>query len=242
MPVIPLLLFAKAPRPGRVKTRIGEIIGKRRAALLADSLERLLGWGRAPVVLLGDTEEARPFARFLRLGPLEYRYQGEGSLGARLLRAFRASFDAGFPAAMAVGADTPHLPTERLDEAVDALSSGEAALGPARDGGYYLIGLVRGPAQLEALFPDEGWGGAEVLQRTRDRLRRQGVPCRELAAFWDVDQVEDLVQLWEECSPGCSAAEGPARTLRVVERLLRRALIGPVGGGESPPESPADGR
>ena len=175
---IPILLFAKFPLPGRVKTRVARTIGETDAtrlasALLYDSVTRFSAIEGAPLWLFGDTSTFDPFRPIVGR-EISYRDQGEGSLGDRLRRAF-ADPPEGAAGVIAIGADAPHLDPAVLAEAAAVVRSGRAALGPAQDGGFYLIGVPCGAFDLGALFPETGWGEAEVLAHTRKVL---GKPLR----------------------------------------------------------------
>ncbi|MGH8698245.1 MAG: TIGR04282 family arsenosugar biosynthesis glycosyltransferase [Burkholderiales bacterium] len=193
----PIIVFAKAPRPGAVKTRLIPALGAAGAARLHERLvERTLATAAAagvgPLELCGDPPSdpflaARAAAHGATLTP-----QGAGDLGARMHRAFERALTSA-PAALAVGCDCPALATQHLREASAALAAGhDAVLGPAEDGGYVLIGLARGHASL---FERIGWGGPDVLEDTRTRLGALGWRWRELGTLWDIDRPEDLERL-----------------------------------------------
>lgn len=232
-PGVPMLVFAKPPRAGLVKTRLAQHLGPERAAelagaFLADTLERLTDWGGGPVWLVGAGNESE-FRRFLGPG-IEFLPQGDGSLGVRLARAFETALAADNSGAVALGADTPHLPLARLDQALAALASGRVVLGPARDGGFYLLGVPvvdELPARMaRVLTGAHRWGSNTVLVSMRRELAAAGVACHDLETFWDIDQLTDLVQL-----RGCEGLYGvppPARTLKLVEGL--EADLGSVDG------------
>ena len=182
-------LFAKYPRPGAVKTRLIPALGEEGAARLHRLLvERTLATIRAsglPCVLYTS---GAPLARFAAwLGDaVPLAEQGEGDLGARLARV---------PApAILLGADIPDLAPEHLLAAAAALAEAPVAIGPAEDGGYYLMAL-REP--LPFLFTGMDWGTASVRAETLRRLAARGMAWRELAMLADCDRPEDLA-LWPE--------------------------------------------
>lgn len=218
---IPILLFAKRPRAGHTKTRLGAEIGAERAArfaaaFLRDSLKRLLDWGGAPLWLLGDHDDPREFDEFASPGVL-YRPQGEGDLGARLRRAVEYAFRSGCEGIVALGADTPHLPLRLVEAAVAAVRQGEVTIGPSRDGGYYTLGVPASFESLDVLFEGIDWGSSTVLRSTRKALRGKGFRWRELEPFWDIDEVSDLVQWQQELARG-RLSDGPGTE---SQRLLR---------------------
>jgi len=193
------MIFAKAPTPGRVKTRLAPVLGEAAAAALHRQLaERTLCTARAaglgPVELwcAPGTNDAF-FAECAKQHGVSLRAQGTGDLGLRMARALEFALAEGSPGLL-IGSDCPALTPEYLREAALALVNGDdAVIGPAEDGGYVLIGLARGPAAQ--LFEDIAWGSATVMQETRKRLAHLDWRWRELATLWDVDRPEDLLRL-----------------------------------------------
>jgi rSAM/selenodomain-associated transferase 1 len=193
------MVFAKAPVPGRVKTRLAAALGERAAAelhrqLAERTLFTALAAGLGPVELwcAPGTNDAF-FAACAKQHGVALRAQGEGDLGMRMARALEFALAEGSPGLL-IGSDCPALTPEYLREAAAALVNGyDAVIGPAEDGGYVLIGLARSPAT--PLFEDIAWGSAKVMQETRTRLARLNWRWRELATLWDVDRPEDLPRL-----------------------------------------------
>jgi rSAM/selenodomain-associated transferase 1 len=199
-----ILVFARAPVPGEVKTRLASRIGDRAAAALYEELVRhALGVAvasrLAPVELHVASQTHHPFFRTLAaqqaLTKIESQ-QGE-DLGERMCNALRSALDtADF--AVLIGTDCPAMTADYLREACEFLDAGKAVvLGPAEDGGYVLIG-ARTPE--EHLFADIPWGSERVLQLTRERLQALKLRYAELATLWDVDSFEDL-RRWQRSGP-----------------------------------------
>ena len=194
-----IMVFAKAPTPGRVKTRLIAALGERAAAELHRQLvERTLFTALAaklgPVELwcAPGTDDAF-FAACARQHGVSLHAQGEGDLGVRMARALEHALAAGSPGLL-VGSDCAVLSAEYLRQAAAGLAGGnDAVFGPAEDGGYVLIGLAR--KSSAQLFDDIAWGTATVMQETRARLARLNWRWRELATLWDVDRPEDLPRL-----------------------------------------------
>ncbi len=194
-----VLVFAKAPVPGRVKTRLVPALGEDGAAQLHRELvERTLetasmaGLGAIELCCAPDTSDAFFSACAKRYG-LRLRAQGEGDLGMCMARALTRALASGTPGLL-IGCDCPVLTPAYLREAAAALAGGaDAVFGPAEDGGYVLVGLARMPTAR--LFENISWGTASVMQETRARLGQLGWRWRELATLWDVDRPEDLPRL-----------------------------------------------
>ena len=194
MPSRRLLLFTKPAREGRVKTRlIGDLTAAQAAALhaafLDDLLDRLRD-GDFELRLAWDLDAADE----LPAGPIPgVRQQGE-DLGERLYRALADAAGESL-SVMALGSDHPSLPLAIIHEAFDRLEQGaEVVLGPAEDGGYYLIAL-RSHAVDRRLFQDVPWSTDRVLPATLERCRHLGLIVELLPSASDVDTPEDLRRL-----------------------------------------------
>jgi len=193
------MLFAKSPISGRVKTRLARACGAGFAAEVARALlvDALGQWGPPPRgqrCLLGDAPERRDFPIDIPAG-WDYRYQGEGDLGEKLVGAFEAARVAGSDGAVAIAADAPRIPKSVVLEALSICTRGEAVVAPAADGGYGLIGLPGGDFELRQIFPSSGWGGKRVLAAARIAISSQGLKLCELEATEDVDTGADLLSL-----------------------------------------------
>lgn len=193
-----LIVFARAPRPGRVKSRLQSALGAAGAARLhARLLARALATARSArcgaVELHCAPHPGHPLFRALaRRHGIRLRKQVGGDLGARMHGALEGALK-GADAAVLIGSDCPALRPADIRAAFAALRAGaDAVLAPAEDGGYPLIGLKRASS---ALFEGVPWGGPKVLSETRARLARMGWTWIELRLLWDVDRPEDVARL-----------------------------------------------
>lgn len=195
---VAIAVFARAPRPGRVKSRLIPTLGAWRAARLqARLVERALRTARA--ARCGPLElHCAPHARdgFLRRCAVRFgasvQLQRGRDLGERMARAFEAGLRR-HRALILIGSDCPALGAREVRRAARALIGGaQAAISPAEDGGYALIGLRRVDPRL---FRDIAWGADDVYRRTGAVLDRLGWRWRELATVWDVDRPEDYERL-----------------------------------------------
>ncbi|MFQ4138079.1 TIGR04282 family arsenosugar biosynthesis glycosyltransferase [Nodosilinea sp. PGN35] len=200
-----LLMFTRYPEPGRTKTRLIPHLGAAGAATLQRQMaEHVLHQVTAAAQALPLAVEVHfaggSVAQMQQwLGDtVTYRAQSSGDLGDRLVAAFRQSFELGRPGAIAVGSDCPALGAHHLEAALQALERGAVALGPATDGGYYLIGL----RQLEpALFETIAWGTERVLEQTLAAATARGLAVELLPPLTDIDTPADLPQ-WERIVSG----------------------------------------
>jgi rSAM/selenodomain-associated transferase 1 len=192
---VAVAVLAKAPLPGFAKTRLIPALGAEGAALLqARLIEHAVATACAarigPITLWAAPDESHPLFRAIaaRLG-IALARQGGGDLGARMLAAIAAAATS----TLVIGTDCPALTSGHLRAAADILRRGiDAAIIPAEDGGYALIGL-RSPAQ--ALFSDMHWSAPTVMDETRRRLKQLGLTWREPVTLWDLDVPEDLERL-----------------------------------------------
>jgi len=172
-------VFARAPRAGRVKTRLIPLLGAQGAARLHARLVR----------------RALRTAREARLGTVVLwgsRRQRGADLGARMEHALRLHLRRA-PRVLLMGADAPALQPVHLRLAARWLAGGaDAAFAPAEDGGYALVALRR---VSPALFAGVQWGSARVMTQTRERLAKLGWRWRELPQVWDVDRPADVARL-----------------------------------------------
>jgi rSAM/selenodomain-associated transferase 1 len=192
-----LLVFGKAPVPGQVKTRLAPLLGPgAAAALYADLLDHAVDTavtaGLCPVELwcAPDTTHAH-FQRCRTRHPLALRRQAPGDLGRRMSLALRSTLRVAQHAVL-VGADCPALCGADLEAALEALGSGtDVVLGPATDGGYYLIGAS---AHHPYLFEDIAWSTSRVLATTLTRCRRHGLDWACLPEHADLDTPDDYLR------------------------------------------------
>ena len=200
-----ICIFAKPPVAGEVKTRLSEALGPERAAALARAFlddtigaVRCLPWAQAALATTRPMDSDLPVL-----------LQGEGDLGARIERVLRAALQRA-PVAIAIGADAPALPRRFLEAARAALETADAAIGPAEDGGFYLLGVRECPEGLLAGLP---WSSAETFARTVERLRSRGLRVAQLEPWFDVDRAEDLDRLRDALRRGEIEAPLTARLL-----------------------------
>ncbi len=195
---VAVAIVAKAPRPGAVKTRLCPPLRPREAAALArcflrDKIAQVGGLtGVTPVVAFTPAGE-RPLFERLAVGFTLVPQRG-ADLGSRLRSLLATLLRRRHRAVLAIDSDTPTLPPTLLQRAVDLAASGDVdlVLGPAEDGGYYLIGVR---ADHPALFHEIPWSTPSVLETTLTRAREAGLRIACLPAWFDVDTPEDLARL-----------------------------------------------
>jgi rSAM/selenodomain-associated transferase 1 len=219
-----LILFAKQPRAGHVKTRLTPPLTAEEAldlyrAFLEDQIRLVAGFApEAAVELCLDRPEPDAFEATQLPPGVAASEQGGGSIGDRMRRALRRSLDRDGAATVIIGADAPTLPASRVRDAFRALERGAAAvIAPAEDGGYVLVGLSE---PRDELFDRIPWGGARVMAVTLERAAASDVALELLPGWFDVDRYEDLQRLHRDMSAAATRRRAPS-TARALERLAR---------------------
>ena len=186
-----LIVFVKAPRPGTVKTRIAQTAGAERACaiyqeMVATVLQRVASL-RGTQLRFSPDDAADAIKRWLRsdwiIAP-----QGAGDLGERLQRAFAESFAAGAERVVIIGSDCPEVKSGDIRTAWKELKSHDAVIGPAIDGGYWLIGLR---ASQPELFHAIEWSSDQVLAQTLTQAKSIDLRVQLLRILSDIDTEED---------------------------------------------------
>lgn len=189
-------ILARAPRPGLAKTRLtppltAEAAARVARACLVETLHRFPRASAVPFTLFLDGELDDALLDLARAAGVAIAPQADGDLGARLVAAFRSLRARGAEAVVAMGADSPTLDPGRIGEAITALEQCDLVLGPAEDGGYYLIG-VRG--DRDGLFEGIPWSTPRTLDATLARAGSLGLTTRLLAPHYDIDDAATLAR------------------------------------------------
>lgn len=222
-----VVLMAKAPVPGRVKTRLRPPLAPAESArlyacMLGDAAEEISSVARIARYLFLDPPEGANTMRKEPFSSFKLYPQRGKDLGERMWDAAATTFRLGAMRVLIVGADCPALGAERLRRAFRELREGaEAVFGPSADGGYYLVGLARPDKRLFRKF---AWGTSTVLVDTVARCRAFSIPFSFLPPERDVDTGEDLYALGEW-------ARTHARPACPRTREWITGFFGPGGGG-----------
>ncbi|MBP6310936.1 MAG: TIGR04282 family arsenosugar biosynthesis glycosyltransferase [Flavobacteriales bacterium] len=193
-----LIVFFRKPELGKVKTRLAATVGAGKALEVYDSLLSHT---------LGVTGSLRCIKQAWYTGedtvddivaPYGFttHMQRGVDLGERMLNAFANGFRAGHSPVVIIGTDCPGISTEIISEAFDSLTTNDAVIGPARDGGYYLFGLN---AQLDQVFQTKTWSTACVARETLDDLEHHNKRVHLLQELIDVDTEKDLIDTNWDC-------------------------------------------
>jgi len=218
-----LIVFAKPPTPGRVKTRLTPALSAEAAAALYAAFlkDALLQYAPLPVdvrLYLGD---AAPSVESWTQEhtEAEVHYQNGPGLGKRMARAFVESFAAGHERVVIVGTDHPTLPTPFIEQAFERLDTPRAVtLGPSTDGGYYLLGMND---YFPELFHGMTYSHGEVFDQTLARAHDAGAQVTILPSWYDVDEPTDLQRLTADL-----ASQPPCVALHTRAQLKMLSLSG----------------
>jgi uncharacterized protein len=216
-----LIIFAKEPLPGQVKTRLSPLLSPQEAAQLYHSfcLDILEEMAQVPAVRLAVAfSPSGAQLLFRRLTPpgTDLFPQEGADLGERMAQAFARSFAAGFGPVILMGSDVPDLPVALVSEAREVLAAGQAqvVLGPCPDGGYYLVGLTEPQPRL---FQGPTWSSSTVLTDTLSLARQLGLRVHLLPPWADIDTCDDLRTFLNLPHP---APQPGWRTCEQARRLL----------------------
>lgn len=208
-----VIVFARAPRPGRVKTRLS--LPPERAVLLhtafvRDTLEMLSGF---PAVELSTDEDTPAWDEY----PVVRSVQGAGGLGEKLQAAIEGGLARGHCPVLILGSDSPTLPAGHVQALLD--STEDAALGPTEDGGYYAISCRRA---VPSMLAGVNWSSPRTLETTVDALTRAGLAVELGPRWFDIDEPADLDRL----------------KLDPHLRRHTRTALAPASGQHAEPERP----
>jgi uncharacterized protein len=215
-----LVIMAKAPRPGAVKTRLTpglspEAVTAFYRCLLDDTLALARSLGDVEVAIMCPEPDVNDLARLAGEGVSVVAQKGEG-LAAGLTSVF-AHFAEGHPrGTIAFNSDSPHLPPSVLEDAFTLLAEHDMVVGPTDDGGYYLVGAK---ASYPALFAREGMGTSSALERLLSNARALELSVGFADPFYDIDVADDLTRLAAELRLA------PTRAPRTAQWLKERELV-----------------
>ncbi|MEH2351077.1 MAG: TIGR04282 family arsenosugar biosynthesis glycosyltransferase [Nostoc sp.] len=200
-----LIIFTRYPEPGKTKTRLIPVLGNLGAAnLQREMTEHTIFQVQELQKKIAISMEVRFTGGNLQLMQdwlgldLVYQSQGEGDLGSRMARSLLDAFESGADKVIIIGTDCPGVNVQILIRAFEELHTFDLVLGPALDGGYYLIGLCQ---PIPELFANIEWGTAQVFQKTLEIAQQINLSHVNLSPLADIDRPEDL-PIWEQVLMG----------------------------------------
>ena len=218
-----LVIMAKAPRPGEVKTRLIPSISPKAVTdfyccLLDDTLTLARSLSDVEVAIMCPKSDLSELAQLAGNRANVVAQKGEG-LAAGLTSVFAHFLEPRQRRTIAFNSDTPHLPRPVLEEAFETLAAHDVVVGPTHDGGYYLVGAK---ASHPTLFANDGMGTSSALERLLARARTLDLSVGFAAPFYDIDVADDLTRLVEELRLDPERAPRTARWLREWELLAEQ--------------------
>ena len=216
-----IIVFARLPVKGKVKTRLAKEVGIDFATSFykvcaEHTFDEILKLDRTDVAAYlffseeSDYDEVRNWTK----NKFQYITQKGHGLGERMLNAFKTIFYAGFRNVILIGTDTPGISTELIYDSFSLLKKYECVIGPSDDGGYYLIGLKQ---TLFYLFNEMEWGTSEVLSKTIDRLKKNDQNYFIMEKMIDIDTKEDIKEWGENIK---SEFSHPVKSFLVSNNLI----------------------
>jgi rSAM/selenodomain-associated transferase 1 len=216
-----LVIMAKAPRLGSVKTRLAEIVPLEAVTelyrcLLNDSIALAQTLHQVKIAIMCPAPDVEDLSRVVPKTVPIAPQTGQG-LAAGLASVFQHFASPGHHEVIAFNSDSPHLPASVLEAAFAVLETCDLVVGPTQDGGYYLVGAR---ASHQGLFSNDGMGTANALDALLRRARELGLSVQLIDPFYDIDVASDLSQLADEL------LRSPAKAPRTAEWLSRWAGAG----------------
>ncbi len=218
-----LVIMAKAPRPGTVKTRLAPSLSSAAVidfycCLLEDTLALARSLSCVEVAIMCPDSDVNELAQLAGSDVSVVAQKGDG-LAAGLSSVFAHFTDATHQRrVIAFNSDSPHLPSSVLKEAFETLAAHDLVVGPTHDGGYYLVGAK---ASHPTLFAGDGMGTSTALERLLSRARDLKLSVGFADSFYDIDVAEDLTRLAGELRVAPARAPRTAAWLKEWERLCR---------------------
>jgi rSAM/selenodomain-associated transferase 1 len=223
-----LVIMAKAPRPGAVKTRLAPTLSLEDViafycCLLDDTLALARSLGDVEVAIMCPASDVNELAQLA--GDCVVAQKGAG-LAAGLISVFAHFAGDRERRIIAFNSDSPHLPRSVLEDAFETLAAHDLVVGPTHDGGYYLVGAK---TSRPALFASDGMGTSSALERLLSRARALELSVGFVDPFYDIDVADDLTRLAAELR---LAPERALRTAVWLKEWERAAAQLPAGAGE----------
>lgn len=215
-----VILFAKDPVPGQVKTRLQTVWDSETTCqfylhILKNSIDKIQGLERVDRFVGVYPSRGSGYFDDIAFSKEWTVFEQEGGdLGARMANAFRRRFEEGYQKVVILGADSPTLPPAFIEQALN--SERGIVLGPSTDGGYYLIGMK---GQVAPVFNQVDWGTERVLSQTIQRLKEADLQPELLPVWYDVDRPEDVRFLKTHLEAMCwSGHTAYTETLEFLQR------------------------
>ncbi|MBU1043952.1 MAG: TIGR04282 family arsenosugar biosynthesis glycosyltransferase [Candidatus Omnitrophica bacterium] len=218
-----LIIFAKYPEPGKVKTRLAKTIGNVNASKLYELfvpliIKRTKSDNYQTIVFFDPGEKHEQVKKWLN-GEVNLFAQSSGALGERLKTAFAQIFSLGSEKVVVIGSDSPLLDQAMIDQAFFALDKSDCVIGPSSDGGYYLLGIKKPAPEL---FDLNVWSTNLVFVKTKQKAMKLNYKLSILDEHFDIDEKEDLLFLNNKLKSANYSSDGDLNKLRdFISNMLK---------------------
>ncbi|NIO05344.1 MAG: DUF2064 domain-containing protein [Proteobacteria bacterium] len=221
-----LVIVAKEPVPGRVKTRLSSRLGAKQASELyrlsiQDMTEEMSNLSENTLAIAYTPRDAERVFKKIFPSPIRLFPQEGENLGERLSNIFKRMFAEGYHQVHIINSDSPDLSHRLIERSIRLLQEPktDVILGPCADGGYYLVGLKRLIPELFARIP---WSTDQVLNKTLETSQRLGLQCALLSPWYDIDTYDDMLQFLERNGKRVDTERLPGwRTLKYLRTRIK---------------------
>jgi len=194
-----IIIMAKVPRAGNVKTRLQPYLTPEQSAdfaecLLSDAIEKAKSPRNQLIIAFAPSNERKFFDKFSLPETLFVEQKGS-DLGEKMFNVFEFAFGRKADSVVMIGTDSPTFPAAFIEEAFGYLEKSDAVLGKTADGGFYLIGLRR---LKKEIFANVEWSSPQTFEQTKKNIRRARLQLKEMPGWYDVDEPADLEKLRED--------------------------------------------
>lgn len=191
-----IIIMAKIPKAGKVKTRLAPVLSPEKCAELADAflqdaINKALKQKIQLIIAFFPFDERDYFDKFSQHNIIFTPQTGE-NLGGKMFNAFKFAFEQKIDSAVMIGTDSPTFPQEFIGQAFDLLENSDAVLGKSEDGGFYLIGLK---TLRQEIFENVEWSCEKTFEQTARNIEKCGLKLSNLPEWFDVDLPEDFERL-----------------------------------------------
>ncbi len=191
-----LIIFVKNPELGKVKTRLARDAGDEKAL----EVYQWLMQHTRDITSAVDCDRRLHYSSWIpeqddwSLSFYDKLLQSDGDLGQRMEKAFEQAFAAGYVQVVIIGSDCADLTTEMIRQSFEALSANDFVLGPAKDGGYYLLGMK---ALERSLFRNKAWSTEDLFEQTKAAFERLNAKCHLMPMLSDIDYYDDYLDFMD---------------------------------------------
>lgn len=190
-----LIIFLKYPEAGKVKTRLAKDVGEEQAAKIYSQMAlKVIDSTVEPdsyntIIFYDPPDKEEEIKNWIGKKELQYLPQIGNTLGDRISNAFKEMFSSGAEKAVIIGTDCLEVTSKIINEAISLLDEAQIIIGPAEDGGYYLLGLNKPTPQI---FQDINWSTEHVLNQTISKIEENKLNYKKLKTLKDIDTVDDI--------------------------------------------------